>query len=71
MADDTYAKLARTLVSKNANSVDPKLRANILEFYDNPKAKPPVKGTAQEWSDTLSAVAKLRAGTSESRLPAK
>ena len=71
LADETYAKLARTLASKDTNSIDPKLRTNILEFYSNPGAKHSAKIKANEWSDTLAAVEKLRAGGTESRPPAQ
>ena len=71
LADETYAKLARTLASKDTNGIDPKLRANILEFYSNPGTKHSAKIKPNEWSDTLAAVERLRAGTTESRPPAK
>jgi zinc dependent phospholipase C len=71
LADETYAKLARTLAKKDPNAINPKLRANILEFYSKPGAKHSPKIKPKEWSDTLAAVEKLRAVSTDSRPPAQ
>ena len=65
LADQTYAKLLKELAKQDFKTVTPKLRANLLAFYKDPK--PPVahgkKGdaaAAKDWPALLAAIEKLR-----------
>jgi hypothetical protein len=60
LADNTYAKLVRTLEEKHPDAVDPKLREAVLDFYRNLDLPFTTKKDPQAWQSTLAALAKLK-----------
>jgi hypothetical protein len=60
LADNTYAKLVRTLEEKHPDAVDLKLRAVVLDFYRNLDQPFATKKDPQAWQSTLTALAKLK-----------
>jgi hypothetical protein len=60
LADDTFAKLVRTLEEKHADAVDPKLRQVVLDFYRNLDLPFATKKDPEAWRSTLTALAKLK-----------
>ena len=60
MADEAYAQLAIKLADKDPGSVDPKLRANILEFFHDPDLPFAGKKDPKKWEKTLAALGKLK-----------
>ncbi len=66
LADETYAKLLRQLAKQNFQGMTPELKSNLLAFYADPKPLQDELGKARkkdrkDWSDTLEALAKLKA----------
>jgi len=61
MADETYAELAIKLADKDPAAVDPRLRADILEFFQDPELPFAVKKDHKKWQKTVAAVEKLKA----------
>ncbi len=60
-ADKTYAQWLEKLSKQEVNQIDPKIRQNILSFYQ--KAKPPKTEDAkarEEWEKTKELLAKLK-----------
>ena len=65
LADYTYGRLLRELRKKNFQGMTAELRANLLEFYTNPKpfSTGKLKGRksdAKTWQETLAAAEQLR-----------
>ena len=60
LADNTYAKLLRTVEEKHADAVDPKLREVLLGFYRNTDLPFATKKDPKAWQSTLDALAKLK-----------
>jgi hypothetical protein len=60
LADNTYAKLVRTVEEKHPDAVDPKLRADVLGFYRNVDLPFATKKDPKAWQSTLDALAKLK-----------
>jgi hypothetical protein len=60
LADNTYAKLLRTVEEKHADAVDPKLREDLLGFYRNTDLPFATKKDPKAWQSTLDALAKLK-----------
>ncbi len=60
LADDTFAKLVRTLEEKHADAVDPRLRQVVLDFYRNLDLPFTTKKDPEAWQATLTALAKLK-----------
>ncbi len=60
LADDTYAKLAMKLAGRDPATIDPKLRANVLDFYSNLELPFDTKKHPDDWRKTLAALDKLK-----------
>jgi hypothetical protein len=60
MADEAYAELAAKLADKDPGAVDPKLRANILEFFHDLDLPFATKSDAKKWQKTLAALDRLK-----------
>jgi hypothetical protein len=60
LADNTYAKLVRTLEEKHPDAVDPKLREVVLDFYRNLDLPFATKKDPKEWQSTMTALDKLK-----------
>jgi len=67
LADQAYAKLAIALADKPPETVDPKLRDNILDYYSNPDLPFATKKKPKDWKETLAALQKLKAVAPVSR----
>lgn len=63
MADNAYAKLAVKLADRDPASIDPKLRADILTFFENRDLPFATKKEPKEWKETLAALDKLKSKT--------
>ncbi len=61
LADDTYAKLARTLAEKKFAAATPEVRKDVLDFFSAPKPPADMARNRKKWCDTLNALAELRA----------
>jgi hypothetical protein len=68
LADKTYARLLRDLSANNFQGIAPDLRADLLEFYRDPrpaasnaKGKKARREEQRAWSATLAALEKLKA----------
>lgn len=68
MADDAYAKLAILLARKNASSLSPALRQNVLAFFADLKGPFHTRARAWEWRQTVAAVERLRAQATSPRV---
>ncbi len=60
MADKAYSKLAIKLADKDPAPLDPKLRANILAFFQDLNLPNAAKEDPKEWQQTVAAVEKLK-----------
>jgi hypothetical protein len=60
LADNTYAKLVRTVEEKHPDAVDPKLREDLLGFYRNPDLPFATRKDPKAWQSTLAALEKLK-----------
>jgi len=60
LADNTYARLVRTVEEKHADAVDPKLREDLLGFYRNVDLPFATKKDPKAWQSTLDALEKLK-----------
>ena len=65
LADDTYAKLAILLAEKDASSVDARVRANVLEYYQDESLSFSTRRDPKAWTQTTQALAKLMAQTAQ------
>jgi hypothetical protein len=70
MADDAYAKLARTLAEKKFAHATPEIRENVLAFFRNPDAKFATKRNQKAWQDTLRAISELKQRSPAAGTPA-
>jgi len=61
LADQTYATLAVQLASVPSENIDPKLRANVLEYYRDLDLPFDTKRHSKDWKKTLDALATLKA----------
>ena len=61
LTDETYSKLIRKLDERKFDHLTPGLRADILKFYVDPKAKVDTKKDAAEWQKTMDSLRALRA----------
>jgi hypothetical protein len=61
LADQTYAALAVQLANVPAERIDPKLRANVLDYYRDLDLPFDTKRNSKDWEKTLGALAKLKA----------
>jgi hypothetical protein len=61
LSDQAYSKLVRKLDERKFDLLTPELRADILQFYADPKAQIATKKDAQEWQKTLESLRALRA----------
>ena len=66
LADKAYSKLAVKLAEKDPAGIDPKLRDNILAFFNDLNQPYATKEDPKDWQDTVAAVEKLRAASSTS-----
>ena len=62
LADQAYAKLAIALADRPPETIDPKLRDNILNYYSNRDLPFANKKNGKEWKQTLAALQKLKDG---------
>jgi zinc dependent phospholipase C len=65
LADKTYAALAIELAKEPPERIDPKIRANVLEYYRNLDLPFYTKRHSKDWERTLDALATLKAAPSE------
>lgn len=63
LADETYGKLAVKLADRAPDDVDPRMRANILDFFKDPQMPFAIKKDQKEWAATTAALDKLKAET--------
>lgn len=63
LADETYAKLAVKLAERNPDDVNPRMRANILDFFRDPQLAYATKKDPKEWAATTAALDKLKGET--------
>jgi hypothetical protein len=61
LADNAYCELVIRLAGKPADALDPQLRANLLEFFQDLSLPFATKSNASQWRATLAAVEKLKA----------
>jgi hypothetical protein len=61
LTDEAYSKLIRKLDERKFDRLTPELRADVLKFYADPKAKIETKKDAAEWQKTLDSLRALRA----------
>lgn len=61
LSDQAYSKLVRKLDERKFDLLTPELRADILQFYADPKAQIATKKDAQEWQKTMESLRALRA----------
>ena len=65
LADNAYAQLAVKLAGRDAATVDAKIRANILAYYQDLNLPFATKVDAREWQKTVAAINKLRTETAD------
>jgi hypothetical protein len=65
MADAAYAKLAVKLADRDPASIDPKLRADVLSFFQNRDLPFDGKKDAKQWKLTVAALDKLKSQTAQ------
>jgi hypothetical protein len=61
LADQTYARLAGRLAQSEPAAIDPKLRADILEFFANPDLPYETRRHPKQWEETLAALSQIKA----------
>jgi hypothetical protein len=62
LADKAYSELSVRLAKRDPETVDPKIRANILAYYQDLELPFATKRDRKQWQKTLDAIAKLKAG---------
>jgi len=62
LADNAYSELAIRLAKLDPSQVNPKVRANVLNFYSDQERPFETKRHPKQWQQTLQAVQRLRAG---------
>jgi hypothetical protein len=60
LSDETYAHLVNELTRKNADSLDPAIRADILQFYADPSATIATMKHAKAWRQLQDELDKLK-----------
>jgi hypothetical protein len=70
LADQTYAALAVELAKVPPENIDPKLRANVLDFYRDLDLPFDTKRHSKDWEKTLDALTKLKAVSADGGQPA-
>lgn len=65
LADSTYADLLDRLAEQHFAQVDPQLRANILDYYENLGGPIETKKHRKEWSKVLRELDELKCDTEE------
>ena len=63
LADDAYAKLAIDLVSRSAGDIDPKMRADVLNYFRDSSLPYATKQKPKQWQQTLAALNQLRSAS--------
>jgi len=61
LTDETYAELLEKLASHHFAQVSPELKANVLDFYRDPKPPAFAAKKPQRWSQALANIAQLQA----------
>jgi hypothetical protein len=61
LTDEAYSKLIRKLDERKFDLLTPELRADILQFYADPKAQIATKKDAEQWQKTLDSLRALKA----------
>jgi hypothetical protein len=61
LADKTYAKLLEKLADERFAGVSSQLKANLLEYYQDPNAPIATKKNPKEWQRVESEIQSLRA----------
>ena len=59
-ADETYADLLQKLVKADFKNLSPGLKANIMQYYHDPKAFSSTKKDAKKWAETQQALTQLK-----------
>jgi len=70
LADQAYAKLAIKLATKDPAQVDPLVRDNILGYFRDENLPFASRRKPKEWTETVTALDKLRAAPAKPRNPA-
>ena len=70
LADEAYSKLAIRLAAKDPAEVDPLVRDNILGYFRDENLPFATRGKPKEWTETVTALDKLRASPAKPRNPA-
>jgi hypothetical protein len=60
LADNAYSELAIKLAELDPSQVNPKVRANVLNFYSDQNRPLETKKHPKEWQETLEALQRLR-----------
>jgi len=67
LADQAWARLARTLAARDPAAVDAGIRDGVLEFYRDPSLPLATRKDRKAWARTLAAVDKLKRGAPPAR----
>lgn len=70
LADEAYSKLAIKLAAKDPAQVDPLIRDNILGYFRDENLPFASRRKRKEWTETVTALDKLRAAPAKPRNPA-
>jgi hypothetical protein len=70
LADEAYSKLAIRLAAKDPAEVDPLVRDNILGYFRDENLPFASRSKPKEWTETVTALDKLRASPAKPRNPA-
>jgi hypothetical protein len=70
LADEAYSKLAIKLAAKDPSQVDPLVRGNILGYFRDLNEPFASRSKTKEWTETITALDKLRATPAKPRNPA-
>src|SRR5262249_14864586 len=63
LADRTYARLLQRLADKHFKDVSPQIRATLLDYYDDPRARAATTKSSKKWAETQKQIEMLRAST--------
>jgi hypothetical protein len=64
LTDEAYSKLIRKLDERKFDLLTPELRADVLQFYADPKAQIATKKDSEQWQKTLDSLRALKATNS-------
>jgi hypothetical protein len=64
LTDEAYSKLIRKLDERKFDLLTPELRADVLQFYADPKAQIATKKDAEQWQKTLDSLRAMEATNS-------